>query len=74
MIRTSRHITRRVWDEVTRTPLASTEEIAQRMGVVKSTVSRALRTLRDDGFIDIPQRTQQARTILVPFVEDRRHG
>jgi hypothetical protein len=36
--------------------------------MVKSTVSRALRVLHALGYITIPARTRQARTVLVPFI------
>lgn len=66
------HITRRVWAEVTKTPNAPITELACRAGVVKSTASRALHALRAAGYIDFPDRTLQARTILVPFLNERR--
>jgi len=67
------HITRRVWAEVTRTPNASVTVLAARAGVVKSTVSRALRTLRAAGYIDYPDRTLQARIVKVPFYAKKGH-
>ena len=59
---------RRVWAEVTRTPHATTEEMAQRVGKAKSTVHVALLMLRDAGYINFPNKSYRARTVIVPFV------
>lgn len=59
---------RRVWASVTHTPCASVRELARRLDMAYSQVSKALRLLRAAGYIAFADRTCRARTVLVPFV------
>lgn len=63
--------TRRVWAAVTRTPRASTKELAVAVGSPASsygTVAAALRILRDAGYISFADGARRARKIVIPFV------
>jgi predicted transcriptional regulator len=59
---------RRVWAAVTHTPCASVRELATRLDMAHGHVSRALRLLRDAGYIAFADRACRARTVIVPFV------
>lgn len=61
------HITRAVWAAVSQQPNATLAQLNRRLGLSDSMVWRALRTLRTLGYIDYPEHTRCARTIVIPF-------
>jgi DNA-binding transcriptional MocR family regulator len=60
-----RAFVRRVWAAVTRTPNASLRELADSLGAQFGNVSRAIKVLRDAGYITIEG--ERARRVLIPF-------
>jgi len=65
-------VIRAVWREATRTPCASVRELAAASGCSFGIVGGCLRFLRDAGYIAFESRSERARRIVVPFVEE--HG
>lgn len=58
---------RRVWAAVTQDPQASLKSLAERVGCSYSRVGVILKDLRAAGYIDFQDRTNGARTIVLPF-------
>lgn len=65
---------RRVWAEVSRTPQASYQDLAVRLGIPKSTVHYALLRLRDAGYIEWEPGLRRARRVVVPFIALRKRA
>lgn len=59
---------RRVWAAVTQNPRASKRELAGELGLAFSSVSGALRFLKDAGYIQFPRGKSRAITIVLPFI------
>lgn len=62
-------LVRDVWALVSRSPQLGMGAIGQKLGVSSSQVARALRFLRDAGYIDYEDRATATRRILVPLIE-----
>jgi len=60
---------RRVWAAVTLKPQASCRELGRLLRMQHSNVARALKVLRDAGYVEQPTRSARARRIVVPFMQ-----
>lgn len=62
-------LVRDVWALVTRSPQLGMRPIGDRLGVSSSQVSRAMRFLRDAGYIEFEDKVCGTRRIIVPLIE-----
>ncbi len=69
MNRMNKHLVRKVWAAVTKCPQASIQELATAVGIPYGPCRRSLIDLKRRGYIDFPDNTVRARTILIPLWE-----
>jgi predicted ArsR family transcriptional regulator len=61
------HTTRRVWAAITADPQAHIRDLACQLDLNPHTIHRILHQLRDAGYIDFADRSERARTVIIPF-------